>query len=54
MSEMNRREFLASTAQAAGGVLAYSLLGETAPAEGSATVDEPAEYPDEDFWVGGY
>jgi hypothetical protein len=54
MNEMNRREFLASTAQVAGGVLAYSLLGEEAPAEGSATVDEPAEYPDEDFWVGGY
>ena len=53
MNEMTRREFLASTAQAAGVVLAYSLLDETAPTEGSATVDEPAEYPDEDFWVGG-
>ena len=60
MSEMNRREFLAGTAQAVGGVLTYSLLGETPPAEGATTAepaesrDEPVESFDEDFWVGGY
>jgi hypothetical protein len=54
MNEMDRREFLASTMQAAGGVLIFSLLSETASAEDSAPVDEPAEYPDEEFWIGGY
>jgi hypothetical protein len=56
MNEMDRREFLLGTAQAVGGVVVYSLLGETAeaaPAEGAATVDEP-EDPDEEFWAGGY
>ena len=55
MSDVDRREFLLKTVQAAGGVFAYSLLTQNVLAEEvSINAVEAEKSVDENFWVGGY